>query len=252
MNAIIGAVTEGNCITQLMDALQQIDQPGYEAVGLSYTHPFQDQNQHGIHTLHRPGGLQQLRDSCDRLSVSSSTALASSCASLAGPLAGSEVQPCVTSQVAVALTGEIANYQALRQQLEMEECLFSSDQPAEVIAHLISGYLHQAMPLETACLAALAQLQGHFSLVVMFRDQPDQLFAARHHKPLVIGRSYGISYACSASHALKGLADELICLSDGDYALLHADQIQVWDRRSIPVQRPCFAALQPGQRRLAV
>jgi glucosamine--fructose-6-phosphate aminotransferase (isomerizing) len=98
----------------------------------------------------------------------------------AHPLTG-----CDDRELAIVLNGIVENYRELKAELEEGGHSFSSQTDAEVVAHLLESVYEG--DLVAAVCAVYGRLQGHFTFVVIHRDQPDRLVGVRCETPLVIG-----------------------------------------------------------------
>jgi glucosamine--fructose-6-phosphate aminotransferase (isomerizing) len=78
--------------------------------------------------------------------------------------------------------------------------------------------------------ASLPSLRGTYGLVVMFRDRPDLLIAARCGSPLVLGVGRGEQFIASDTSPLVGHTDRIIYLADHQIAVVTKDSIQVVHR----------------------
>jgi glucosamine--fructose-6-phosphate aminotransferase (isomerizing) len=152
--------------------------------------------------------------------------------------------------VAIAHNGVIDNFLSIKQRLQQAGYHFASATDSEVIAHLIADCLEEQLarrrsngdghrvddvsdrhaPLVRAIEAALAQLQGTYGLVVLFRQWPDVLFAARLGSPLVIGVGESEHYVASDPSPLVGHTDKIVYLSDHELAVVTANDLKVMHR----------------------
>jgi len=158
--------------------------------------------------------------------------------------------------LAVAHNGIVENFQPLKERLQREGYVFRSATDTEVIAHLIASCL-QDQPPDTmsadgasgdrmsadgtsgdgdyapqvaAVQAALAQLRGTYGLVVVFRDQPGLLIAARLGSPLVVGVGAGEHFVASDASPLAGYTDKIVYLAEHELAVLTPNSIRVLHR----------------------
>ncbi len=134
--------------------------------------------------------------------------------------------------------GVIENYSELKARLVARGYTFVSETDTEVIAHLIADRLktlqHEsagnAGSVELATQAvrdSVRQLKGTYGLVMLFRQWPDVIFAARLGSPLVIGVGDGEHFVASDASPLVGYADRIVYLADHQIAVLQADTLEV-------------------------
>ncbi|MFN0213326.1 MAG: glutamine--fructose-6-phosphate transaminase (isomerizing) [Saprospiraceae bacterium] len=88
--------------------------------------------------------------------------------------------------------GIIENYSVLKSALLRHGYDFKSETDTEVLVNLIEEVQKQEnLPLEEAVRQALTQIHGAYAIVVMDRDDPNKIVAARRSSPLVIGIGKG-------------------------------------------------------------
>src|SRR5207253_573830 len=82
-------------------------------------------------------------------------------------------------------------------------------------------------PLLLAVQEALAQLRGTYGLVILFREYPDVLIAARLGSPLVVGVGDGEHFVASDASPLVGHTKRIVYLADHELAIVTADGLRV-------------------------
>lgn len=93
-----------------------------------------------------------------------------------------------SSDLAIIHNGIIENYAALKSELIQRGHTFLSDTDTEVLIHLIEDIQAKtAVSLEEAVRVALNEVIGAYAIVIISKQDPDLLIAAKKSSPLVIG-----------------------------------------------------------------
>ncbi len=94
--------------------------------------------------------------------------------------------------------GIIENYQELREKLTKHGYSFQSQTDTEVAVKLVDYYYkkYSGTPID-ALNHALIRIRGSYALAVMFKDYPEEIYAARKDSPMIIGIKDGESYLAS-------------------------------------------------------
>lgn len=94
--------------------------------------------------------------------------------------------------------GIIENYQELREKLQHKGYNFYSDTDTEVAIKLIDYYYkkYEHTPVD-AINHAMVRIRGSYALAIMFRDYPEEIYAARKDSPMIIGVADGESFVAS-------------------------------------------------------
>ena len=91
-------------------------------------------------------------------------------------------------RLSIIHNGIIENYATLKEELISEGHVFKSDTDTEVLIHLIEEIQKKTqLDLREAVRVALNEVVGAYAIVIMSKDEPDQLIAARKGSPMVIG-----------------------------------------------------------------
>jgi len=122
--------------------------------------------------------------------------------------------------------GIIENYTRLKEKLKKRGYKFKSDTDTEVLANLIEHiYLKGNTSAEVAVRLALSKVIGAYGLVVICKDEPNQLIAARKGSPLVIGVGQGEYFIASDATPIVEYTKSVIYLNDDDVAIIKKDEL---------------------------
>jgi len=140
--------------------------------------------------------------------------------------------------------GIIENYAILKETLEKEGHTFTSETDTEVLIHLIEELQTQGnLSIEEAVRAALTKVVGAYAIVIMDKEDPNKLVAARKASPLVLGIGQDEFHIASDATPLVEYTNNVVYLNDGEIAVLTGSgemQIKTIDNK---VQTPFIQEL---------
>ena len=91
-------------------------------------------------------------------------------------------------RIALIHNGIIENYGPLKEELISRGYVFTSETDTEVLVHLIDDIQkNEKVSIAEAVRLALHSVVGAYAIVVLSKDNPNQLVAARKSSPLVVG-----------------------------------------------------------------
>jgi glucosamine--fructose-6-phosphate aminotransferase (isomerizing) len=122
--------------------------------------------------------------------------------------------------------GIIENYSVLKKTLMDKGMKFYSETDTEVLANLIEYiYTTEEVDVEVAVSLALQKVEGAYGLVVLSREDPDMMIAARRSSPLVIGLGSNEYFIASDATPIAEYTDRVIYLNNDDIALIRRDEL---------------------------
>jgi glucosamine--fructose-6-phosphate aminotransferase (isomerizing) len=124
--------------------------------------------------------------------------------------------------MAIIHNGIIENYGALREELTKRGHVFKSDTDTEVLIHLISNVQkNENNSLFDAVRIALNEVIGAYAIVVLDKNNPNQLIAAKKGSPLVIGLGQDKEFfIASDATPIIEYTKNVIYLDDEEIAIL--------------------------------
>ncbi len=124
--------------------------------------------------------------------------------------------------------GIIENYSRLKKRLEDRGYNFVSKTDTEVLANLIEFIYIKGkgeIDAEQAVRLALSKVIGAYGIVIIAKDEPDKLIAARKGSPLVIGIGEGEYFIASDATPIIEHTDSVIYLNNDNVAVIKKDQL---------------------------
>jgi glucosamine--fructose-6-phosphate aminotransferase (isomerizing) len=130
-----------------------------------------------------------------------------------------------SKNLAIIHNGIIENYLTLKKELINRGYVFTSNTDTEVLIHLIEDIqLHEKVDLVEAVRIALNQVVGAYAIVVISKNHPDMLIAARKSSPLVVGIGIGESFIASDATPIVEYTKDVVYLDDEELAILRRDK----------------------------
>ncbi|MDD2982939.1 MAG: glutamine--fructose-6-phosphate transaminase (isomerizing) [Crocinitomicaceae bacterium] len=128
--------------------------------------------------------------------------------------------------ISVIHNGIIENYAPIKAELISRGYTFQSETDTEVLVHLIDDALKQEkVNLSEAVRLALQNVVGAYAIVVISKDYPNQLVAARKSSPLVVGiGSEGDFYLASDATPIIEYTKQVVYLNDEEIAIVDLNE----------------------------
>lgn len=233
MCGIVGAVAQRDVAEILLEGLRRLEYRGYDSAGIVVA----DSNQQ-FHRVRRLGKVKALSDAINESPVVGGTGIAHTRWATHGEPSERNAHPHVSSdRIAVVHNGIIENHAPLREQLQAQGYVFTSDTDTEVIAHLVDAELKTTHSLLAAVKNTVKQLHGAYGTVLMDRNDPSHLVVARSGSPLVIGLGIGENFIASDQLALLPVTRRFIFLEEGDVAEITRTSVDIFDKDGNSVER---------------
>lgn len=123
---------------------------------------------------------------------------------------------------ALVHNGIIENYAIIKEELIKRGHEFKSETDTEVLMHLIEDVIDkQNCDLFTAVRIALNEVVGAYAIVVISKDNPLELIAARKSSPLVIGIGKNEYFCASDATPIIEFTKNVVYLEDGEIAKIN-------------------------------
>ncbi|MFC5282388.1 glutamine--fructose-6-phosphate transaminase (isomerizing) [Pedobacter alpinus] len=130
--------------------------------------------------------------------------------------------------LAIIHNGIIENYGPLKEELISRGHIFNSDTDTEVLIHLIEDIQKEAkIDLQQAVREALKEVVGAYAIVIMSKEDPEMLIAARKGSPLVIGVGEKEYFIASDATPIVEYTKNVIYLNDNEIAYLKTNELTI-------------------------
>jgi glucosamine--fructose-6-phosphate aminotransferase (isomerizing) len=131
-----------------------------------------------------------------------------------------------SGRLAMIHNGIIENYTQLKNELVKKGYPFKSDTDTEVLLNFIEYVQDNSdCSLEEALRIALKRVVGAYVIVLLDRDHPDTIIAARKGSPLVIGIGKGEHFLASDASPIIEYTKEVVYVNDYELAIIKCDEL---------------------------
>ena len=232
MCGIVGAVAQRDVAEILINGLHRLEYRGYDSAGVAVVDP-----NHELHRVRCLGKVKALDEAVAVKPLIGGTGIAHTRWATHGEPSEANAHPHTSGNFAVVHNGIIENHEELRELLKSRGYVFNSQTDTEVIAHLVEWEMRTASTLLEAVQRTVKQLTGAYGMVVLDREHPEHLVAARSGSPLVIGLGIGENFLASDQLALLSVTRRFIYLEEGDIAEITRRTVDIYDANGQKVER---------------
>ena len=196
MCGIVGFTGHRQAAPVLLDGLAKLEYRGYDSAGLAVR-----DGEKEVEIVKAKGRLRVLAEKTnDGMALHGTCGIGHTRWATHGEPSELNAHPhCSDDRNVVGVhNGIIENYQELREKLQHKGYSFYSDTDTEVAIKLIDYYYkkYEHTPVD-AINHAMVRIRGSYALAVMFRDYPEEIYAARKDSPMIIGVADGESFVAS-------------------------------------------------------
>ena len=196
MCGIVGFTGHRQAAPVLLDGLAKLEYRGYDSAGLAVR-----DGEKEVEIVKAKGRLRVLTEKTnDGMALHGTCGIGHTRWATHGEPSELNAHPhCSDDRNVVGVhNGIIENYQELREKLQHKGYSFYSDTDTEVAIKLIDYYYkkYEHTPVD-AINHAMVRIRGSYALAVMFRDYPEEIYAARKDSPMIIGVADGESFVAS-------------------------------------------------------
>ncbi|MFA6376810.1 MAG: glutamine--fructose-6-phosphate transaminase (isomerizing) [Candidatus Paceibacterota bacterium] len=238
MCGIIGYIGKREAFPVLISGLKRMEYRGYDSFGFC----IQDKSKE-FSTFKKVGKISGADQELDAMNVVGNIGHAHTRWATHGGVTDVNAHPHLDCKgdISVVHNGIIENYKELKKELEAEGHAFISQTDTEVLAHLIEKFFDGN--LERAVKKAVAKVRGTYGIVVLSKNDPNKIVAARSGSPLLIGIGDNEFLVASDPAAVVANTKKVVYLNEGEIATLtpenyfiYADRVPQeieWDAKDV-------------------
>lgn len=131
-----------------------------------------------------------------------------------------------SGELAMIHNGIIENYAHIKQELLAKGYSFKSDTDTEVLLNFIEDIkINNNCTLEEALRIALKRIVGAYCILLISKDDPETILAARKGSPLVIGIGKGEHFLASDASPIIEYTKEVVYVNDYEIAIVRPDEL---------------------------
>jgi glucosamine--fructose-6-phosphate aminotransferase (isomerizing) len=221
MCGIVGYIGDKNVYPILINGLKRLEYRGYDSAGISILRD-------GIKIFKKQGKVADLEQYVSDKDIAGNMGIGHTRWATHGEPNDTNAHPHRSEKGHFVLihNGIIENYTSLKNKLTRRGYSFYSETDTEVLANLIEYiYLKGKVSAEIAVRLALTKVVGAYGLVIMCKDEPDRLIAARKGSPLVIGIGENEYFLASDATPIVEYTKSVIYLNNDDVAIIKKNEL---------------------------
>lgn len=231
MCGIVAYVGHREACPVILKGLKRLEYRGYDSAGIALIN-------NGLQVYKKKGRVVDLEEELKGRDVSSNIGIGHTRWATHGEPNDCNAHPHYSSSkdLAIIHNGIIENYSSLKQDLINKGHVFLSDTDSEVFIHFIEDVkIKNNCNLEEAVRLALNKVIGAYAIVIMSKDDPNMLIAARKGSPLVIGLGKNEFFLASDATPIIEYTNEVVYVNDYEIAVIRDNQLKIKNVQDVPM-----------------
>jgi len=240
MCGIVGYIGSRDAWPVVLNGLKRLEYRGYDSAGIAII------NNEGFNVYKKTGKVACLEEHTADKDKSGHIAIGHTRWATHGAPSDANSHPHSSNdnRLHIIHNGIIENYLILKEELLARGHTFKSETDTEILIHLIEEIqnIEQTDLLEAVRLA-LNTVIGAYAIVILDRENPDQLIAARKGSPLVIGVGEGEYFIASDATPIIQYTKNVVYLKDNEIVLVKPTGLLIKKLDNV-VQTPLIQELE--------
>ncbi len=201
----------------LVKGLRRLEYRGYDSAGVAMIH------NNELNILKKEGKVSDMEDAHTDADKSGNIGIGHTRWATHGVPCDKNAHPHLSNngQLAIIHNGIIENFSALKEELIIKGYTFHSDTDTEVLVNFIEFIQKEEnATLEDAVRIALNEVIGAYAIVLLDKNNPDTLIAARKGSPLVIGVGENEYFIASDASPIIEFTKRVVYLGEEEYVVM--------------------------------
>jgi glutamine---fructose-6-phosphate transaminase (isomerizing) len=225
MCGIVAYVGQQEALPIILKGLRRLEYRGYDSAGVALL------DEHGLSIYKKKGKVSELEKYLESNGdVKSKIGIGHTRWATHGEPNDVNAHPhySASEKFAMIHNGIIENYEVLKKDLLQKCYTFESDTDTEVFVKFIEDiYVNNHCTLEEALRLALHKVVGAYAIVLINKEEPDTLIAARKGSPLVIGVGEEEFFLASDATPIIEYTNKVVYLDDYEIAVIRDGKLQI-------------------------
>jgi len=205
----------------ILKGLKRLEYRGYDSAGVALLN-------NGLKVYKKKGRVAELEESLQGKDLHAHMGIGHTRWATHGEPNDRNAHPhtSASGNLAMIHNGIIENYAQLKKELTNKGYTFKSETDTEVLLNFIEDIkTNNNCPLEEAVRIALKRVVGAYVIVLIDKDDPTTLIAARKGSPLVIGIGKNEHFLASDASPIIEYTKEVVYVNDYEIAIVKADEL---------------------------
>lgn len=221
MCGIVGYTGPREAYPVILKGLKRLEYRGYDSSGVALLN-------NGLNVYKKKGKVAELEESLIGADVHAHIGIGHTRWATHGEPSDRNAHPhqSASGRLAMIHNGIIENYALIKKELENKGYTFKSDTDTEVLLNFIDDIQqHNDCSLEEAVRVALKRVVGAYCILLIDKEDPHTIIAARKGSPLVIGIGKGEHFLASDASPIIEYTKEVVYVNDYELAIVRPDEL---------------------------
>ena len=221
MCGIVGYIGEREAFPVVIKGLKRLEYRGYDSSGIALRNG-------GLKVYKKKGKVSELEEFTVGKDLHANIGIGHTRWATHGEPSDRNAHPHLSNSGNLAMihNGIIENYTQIKQELVKKGYVFHSDTDTEVLLNFIEDIqINNSCSVEEALRIALKRIVGAYCILLISKDEPDAIIAARKGSPLVIGIGKGEHFLASDASPIIEYTKEVVYVNDYEIAIVRRNEL---------------------------